>query len=75
MVQSVKHPTLDFSSDHYVMIHRFEPHVRVCADITEPAWDSLSLSLSTPPPLMHAHSLSQNKLNFFLISGLKQKVK
>ena len=42
-----------------VMISQFgiEPYIRVCADSAEPAWDSLSPSLSTPPLL----KLSLNK--------------
>ena len=41
---------LDFSSG------KFKPHVGLCADSTEPAWNSLSLSLFPSPT--HALSLS-----------------
>ena len=41
-----------------LMIHETEPHVRLCADNTEPAWDSLSPSLCPSS----THILSQNKL-------------
>ena len=52
MAQLVKHPTLDFGSGHDLMVGELEPHIRLCADSEEPAWDSLS------PPL----SLKINKL-------------
>ena len=48
MAQSVKGP--DFCSGHELTACEIEPHVGLCADSKEPAWDSLS-------PL----SLSQNK--------------
>ena len=38
-----------------------EPHVRLHADSAEPAWDSLSPSLSAPPLLTFSLSVSQNK--------------
>ena len=56
MAQSVKHLILDFSSGHELMVHKFKPCIGLCADSTEPAWNSLS-SLSAPPPLMHTCSL------------------
>ena len=43
--QSVKRPTLDFSSDHELMVCEFKPRFRLCSDGTEPAWDSVSPSL------------------------------
>ena len=49
MAQSVKCPTLDFGSGHDLTIREFEPHSRVCTDSTEPAWDSVSLSLDPSP--------------------------
>ena len=53
MAQSVKQPTLDFGSGHDLTVHEFKPHIRLCADGMEPAWDSLSLSLSlSHPPFM-----------------------
>ena len=59
VAQSIKCPTFDFSG-HDFMVHEFEPHIRLCADSVEPAWDSLSFPLSDPPhPL--SLSLSQNK--------------
>ena len=39
-------------------VKHLKPCVRLCADGVEPAWDSLSPSLSAPPPL----ALAQNKL-------------
>ena len=44
MTQSVRHPTLDFSAGHDLMVREFEPHSRLCADSAESAWDSLPLS-------------------------------
>ena len=38
------------------MVHEFEPHLELCADSVEPAWDSLSPSLS-----LRMLTLSQNK--------------
>ena len=50
MVQSVECPTLDFSSGHDFMVDGIEPHVGLCADSMETAWDSLSSSLSALAP-------------------------
>ena len=54
VAQSVKHPTLGFGSGHDLTVCEFEPHTGLRADSAEPAWESLSLSLSryTPPPLL-----------------------
>ena len=56
---------LDFSSGHDLNGPEINPRVRISTDGAEPAWDSLSPSLCTPPLLMCAyvgtHSLSQNK--------------
>ena len=52
VAQSVKCPTLDFSSGHDLTAPR--------VDSTESTWDSLSPSLSAPPPLVLA--LKINKL-------------
>ena len=62
VTQSVKCPTLDFSSGHDVTVHGFEPHVRLCADSAEPAWGSLSPSLSPSLPYSCCLSLS-HKIN------------
>ena len=43
---SVKRPTLDFGSGHDLMVGGFEPRVGLCTDTVEPAWDSVSPSLS-----------------------------
>ena len=51
MAQLVKHLTLDFSSGHDLMVHEFEPCIGLCDGSAEPAWDSLSPSLSAPPLL------------------------
>ena len=57
--QLVKCPTLGFGSGHDLWFREFEPHIGVHADIVEPARDSLSPSLSAPPPLMLSLSLSK----------------
>ena len=59
VAQPVKHPTLGFGSGHDLTVHEFEPHTGLCAESTEPAWDSLSPSPSASPLL--AVSPSQNK--------------
>ena len=54
---SVRHPTLD----HDVTVPEFESRVSLCADSSEPAWDSLSLPLSLPLLHLLSLSLSQSK--------------
>ena len=59
VAQSVKRPTFDFGSGHDLTVHGIKPLIGLCADIVEPAWDSLSPSLSLfPPP-------KTNKLKIF----------
>ena len=55
MAHLVKCPTLDFGSGHDLMVRENEPHIGICSGSTQPAWDSLSLSLSALP--MHFLSL------------------
>ena len=43
-----------------VMVRETEPHVQLCTESSEAAWDFLFLSM--PPPLMHSLSLKVNKL-------------
>ena len=57
MAQLVMCPTLDLVSGHDLMVCEFEPHMGLCAESVEPAWDSLSAS----PLLAHSHSLKINK--------------
>ena len=57
MTQSVKRPTLDFGSGHDLTVSEFEPRIRLCADNVEPAWDSLSPSLSSTLLLSLSFSL------------------
>ena len=63
--QSVKCPTLDFGSGHNLMVREFKPCVGLYADSAEPAWDSLSFSLSLCPSAtrsyVHVLSLSLSK--------------
>ena len=51
MAQLVKHPTVDLGSGHDLMGHEIESHIGLYADVVEPAWDSLSPSLTLP----HSH--------------------
>ena len=47
MAQSVKPPTLGLAQlAHDLTVGEIEPHVGLCADSAEPAWDSFSPSLS-----------------------------
>ena len=55
-VQSVKHLTLDFRWGSDLAVREIEPRVGLCDDSGEPAWDSLSPSLSAPS--LHVLSLS-----------------
>ena len=59
VAQPVERPTLDLGSGHDLMSREFEPHIRLCTDSAEPAWDSVSPSLSAPPLL--SLSLKINK--------------
>ena len=58
MAQLVKCAALDFSSGHDLTVNELEPHVGLCADSVELAWNSLSPSLSAPPMLMVSLFLS-----------------
>ena len=49
--QPVKCPTIAFAPGPDLTIHEFEPRVRLLADSTEPAWDSISLSSLCPFPI------------------------
>ena len=57
--QLVKHPPPDFSSGHGLTVHGCEPRVGLYSDSMEPAWDSLSPSLS--PSLPCSLSLKINR--------------
>ena len=59
MDQLVERLIPDFSSGHDLTVPEFEPRIGLWADSTEPAWDSLSpsLSLSAPPLLALSFSL------------------
>ena len=60
MAQLVEHPTLGFGSSHDLTVCEFEPHIGLCANSVEPAWNSRSL-LSLPLPCLRARSLSNIK--------------
>ena len=59
MAQLVTRLTLGFSSGHDLTVREFEPGIGLRAGGAEPAWDSLSPSLSAPPPLTLSVSLSE----------------
>ena len=46
---------------HDPVVHEFEPHVRLWADSLEPVSDSVSPSLSAPPPFMLSLSLKNKQ--------------
>ena len=58
MARWVRWLTLDFDSGRDLTVCGCEPRVGLCADGTEPAWDSTSSLLSASPPLKLALSLS-----------------
>ena len=63
MVQSVKHPTLDFGSGQDLLVLEIKSQVQLCTDNAELVRDSLLLSLHPSPT--HALSLFPNKeINF-----------
>ena len=62
---------LTFGSGHDLTVCEFEPHVRLCADGIQPAWDSHSLLLSLPLPCSLSLSFSLS----LTINKLKQKFK
>ena len=59
VAQLVERPTLGFSSGHDLTVCEFEPCIGLCADSAEPAWDSLSPSLSASSLLACSLSLSK----------------
>ena len=61
VAQSVECLTLGFGSGHDLTVHGFEPPHQALCGSTEPAWNSLSPSLSIPPPLMCTLTLHLNK--------------
>ena len=58
VAQPVKRLPLDFGSGRNLKIREFEPHVGLCADGAEPAWDSFSLPFSPPHLGSSSRSLS-----------------
>ena len=46
VAQLVKRSTLDFGSGYNLTVCELEPRIALCADSTEPAWNSLSLCFS-----------------------------
>ena len=54
MAQLGRGPTLGFGSRRDLMVVGSSPASGLCADSVEPAWGSVSPSLSAPPLLAHA---------------------
>ena len=48
VAQLVKGQTPGCGLGHDLMVHEFEPHIELCTNSAEPAWDPLPLPL--PPP-------------------------
>ena len=59
VVQSVQRLTLDFGSGHDVTVRGIEPHIRLHTDSREPAWDSLSPSLTLRQSLSKINKLKK----------------
>ena len=59
VAQVVTRLTLGFSSGRDLMVCGIKAHIRLCAVCREPAWDSLSLSLSASPLLVFTLSLNK----------------
>ena len=57
MAHSVKHPTLNLGSGHDLTVRGFEPHIGLCTEGGDPAWNSLS-SLYSYPTCARSLSLS-----------------
>ena len=64
VAQSVEGLTLDFGSGHDLIFCEIEPHMRLCADSLEPAWDSLSSSLSGPTLCLKINILKKSLIKF-----------
>ena len=56
----VERQTLRFGSSRDLTVHGIKPRVGLCADSTEPAWDSPS-PLSLPFLCSYCNPLSQNR--------------
>ena len=72
VTQLVKGPTLGFGAGHELTVHEFEPHIGLCSDSVEPAWDSLSPSLPLSSFLSLSLSLSL-KINIIKIKKKETK--
>ena len=72
LAQLVEHLTLGFSSGHDLTVREFEPHVGLCVESVEPAWDSFSPPLSAPHSVSVSLSLSLS-LSLSKVSKLKKK--
>ena len=63
VAQLVKLLTLGFSSGHDLTICKMEPHIRLCMDSPEPAWDIFFLFLSFSLSLSLRTNISKKKSN------------
>ena len=64
-MQSIERLTLVLGTGHGLTVCEFEPCIGLCAENPEPAWDSLSASLSAPPSLALSLCLKINKKPFW----------
>ena len=62
MVTSLQRPTLGFGLGKDLTVREFEPRIRLWADSVEPAWNTLSLSVSLSLCLSVSLSLSLSPL-------------
>ena len=73
VAQSVKHPTLNFSSGYDLTACGIKPWVRLHTKSIEPSWDSLSPSLCPSPSRVFSFSLSLSLSLTKWINKLKKK--
>ena len=59
VAQSVKCPTFDFGSGHGLTVRELEPHIGLCADSVEPAWEMFYL-------FINKYKLKKKGKDFFL---------
>ena len=72
MARSVKCLPLGFGSGRELTVCEFKPHIGLSADSMEPAWDSLSPSVSALPLLTHTHTHTHTHTLSFKINKLKK---
>ena len=66
VAQLVKRLTLGVGLDHDLMVCKFKPYFGLYADGSEPAWDSVSLSLPLPQSLPTSLALALSLKNKYI---------